>query len=218
MGRERRNNYAIAAAQARRRFPGYDHSALARKLGVRLDGEYLYPEMLRLPYRICRSTGDISRLEDGVWTLTEGFNECLTLLDLVCDSREDRCISGRWKSMGSFAFQFHTPLLEGSDPCAQTLQAYPAAFDAACRGLHGEKHPLGDCSYVFPLFEGLGVLLKLTWGDDEFPAGLHWFWDENALQYLRYETMHYATGMIRARIAEKMRCPAETAEKTSHSR
>ena len=197
---ERRNNYAVAAAQARSLFAGYDHEALARKLGVRLDGEYLYPVMLSRPYRIRRSTGDISRLDGMQWVDANGFDESLTLLDLVCDSRENRSISGRWKAMGNFGHQFHQTLLEQADPWAQYLQEHPAAFDAACRALHAQKYPLGDSAYAIPLFENLSVLLKLTYGDDEFPASVHWFWDENALMYLKYETMYYAVAMIREEI------------------
>ena len=195
---ERRNNYAIAAAQARERFAGYDHEALARKLNIRLDGEYLYPVMLSRPYRIHRRTGDISRLDGGEWMEANGFDESLTLLDLVCDSREGRSISGRWKNMSSFGHQFHQTLLERADPWAQQLQEHPAALEAACRALHGEKYPIGDIAYAIPLFENLAILLKLTYGDDEFPASVHWFWDENALQYLKYETMYYALGLLRS--------------------
>lgn len=195
---ERRNNYAIAAAQARERFAGYDHEALARKLDIRLDGEYLYPVMLSRPYRIHRRTGDISRLDSGKWVEANGFDESLTLLDLVCDSREGRSISGRWKNMSSFGHQFHQTLLERADPWAQQLQEHPAALEAACVALHGEKYPIGDIAYAIPLFEDLAILLKLTYGDDEFPASVHWFWDENALQYLKYETMYYALGLLRS--------------------
>ena len=195
---ERRNNYAIAAAQARERFAGYDHEALARKLNIRLDGEYLYPVMLSCPYRIHRRTGDISRLDGGKWVEANGFDESLTLLDLVCDSREGRSISGRWKNMSSFGHQFHQTLLERADPWAQQLQEHPAALEAACRALNAEKCPIGDVAYAIPLFENLAILLKLTYGDDEFPASVHWFWDENALQYLKYETMYYAVALLRS--------------------
>ena len=195
---ERRNNYAIAAAQAREHFAGYDHEALARKLNIRLDEEYLYPVMLSHPYRIHRRTGDIFRLDGGEWVEANGFDESLTLLDLVCDSRESRSISGRWKNMSSFGHQFHQTLLERADPWAQQLQEHPAALEAACRALNAKKYPIGDIAYAIPLFEDLAILLKLTYGDDEFPASVHWFWDENALQYLKYETMYYALGLLRS--------------------
>lgn len=202
---ERRNNYAIAAAQARRLFANYDHLSLARKLGAQMDAQYLYTQMLSCPYRIHLTTGEIAALAGQSWRAVEGFNESLTLLDLVCDSREDRCISGNWKNMSDFGHQFHQNLLESADPWASFLQDNPEKLDAACRALNAKEYPVKDKAYVIPLFEDLGVMLKLVYGDDEFPAAVHWFWDENALQYLKYETMYYAVGMIRDSLNEKMK-------------
>ena len=46
------------------------------------------------------------------------------------------------------------------------------------------------------------TLLRL--GDEEFPPGLRFLWDENALMYIRYETMYYAKGLLLQRLAEKL--------------
>lgn len=197
---EHRNNYAAAAAQARALFAGYDHPAIAKKLGARLDDDYLYTNMLSQDYRIHRKTGEISTRTGDVWRPVEGFNETLTLLDLVCDSWEDRFLAGKWKNMSSFGLQFHQTMLEQADPWAAYLQAYPAELKRACAALNASPAPYGDCAYVIPLFEDLGVMLQLWYGDEEFPASVRWLWDENALMYLKYETMYYAVGMIRAEI------------------
>lgn len=202
---ERRDNYAIAAAQARQLFHNYDHQALARKLRAKMDGTYLYAQMLSQTYRICRSTGDIFAFSGGVWQKTENFNETLTLLDLVCDSREDRHINGRWKNMSDFGHQFHRILLEYADPWAQYLQDNQEKLETVCRLLNAREYPLRDKAYSIPLFEDLSVMLKLVYGDDEFPASVRWLWDENALQYIKYETMYYAVNMIRTRIEDKMK-------------
>lgn len=202
---EQRDNYAIAAAQARRLFADYDHQALARKLGAQMDETFFYTQMLSTPYRICLATGDIFALTDGTWQSVAGFNESLTLLDLVCDSREDRCISGNWRNMADFGHQFHQVLLETADPWARFLQDNPERLEAACSVLNAWEYPLKDKAYVIPLFEKLGVMLKLVYGDDEFPPAVYWFWDENALQYLKYETMYYAVNMIRGALDEKMK-------------
>lgn len=202
---ERQDNYALAAGQARQLFANYDHRALAQKLGARLDDGYLYTRMLSRPYRIECRTGDISVYTGAQWQAVTGFNETLTLLDLVCDSSEHRCISGRWKSLGAFGLQFHQNLLEQADPWAQYLQDNPARLEAACRRLNGKRYPLGDCAYVIPLFEELGVMLQLWYSDEEFPASVRWLWDENAKQYLKYETMYYAISMIRAALDEEMK-------------
>lgn len=204
---ERRNNYAAAAAQARRLFAGYEHEALAKKLGTKLDAEFLYCWMLSRDYRISRSGGDISALVDGAWRAVTGFDETLTLLDLVCDSSGERHIAGRWKSMSAFGQQFHQTLLEQEDPWAQELQNDPEGLDAACRRLGACPGSGGDRAYVFPLFEELRVMLRLWYSDEEFPAAVRWFWDENAGMYLKYETMFYAVSLIRDRLGERLHPP-----------
>lgn len=201
---ERRDNYAIMARQAKELFLQYDQQRLARKLGAKLDGDYLHTAFLGEPWRIHRQTGDISRLHGDAWVDANSFGEVLTLLDLVCDSREDRCPSGRWKNMRDFGHGFHQTFLEQRDPWAERFQACPEAFSRACQRLGGERYPLGDAAYSIPVFDRLRLLVQLWFGDEEFPAQLRYLWDENALQYLKYETMYYAVPLVLKRIVECM--------------
>ena len=91
------NNYLIQAQQAKARFLTYDQQALIRKFRLRADEDYLYVKFLCKPYRISRTTGDVEFREGERWLDGNTFAEVMTLLDLLCDSREDRWISGRWK-------------------------------------------------------------------------------------------------------------------------
>ena len=201
---ERRDNYALTAARARQLFLEYDQQRLARKLGASMDDTYFYTAFLGEPHRIHRSTGDISRFHQGVWVAADSFGEVLTLLDLVCDSKEDRHPSGNWKNMRDFGHGFHQNFLEQRDPWAQRLQQEPDRFAKACQALGGEKFPLGDVAYSIPVFDDLRLLIQLWFGDEEFPAQLRWLWDENALMYLKYETMFYAVPLIQNRICQEM--------------
>ena len=201
---ERRDNYSIAAARARQLFLEFDQQLLARKLGARMDDDYFYTVFLSEPYRIQRSTGDISRFHGGSWVEANSFGEVLTLLDLVCDSREDRHPSGSWKNMRDFGHGFHQNFLERRDSWAERFQEQPEMFAKACEGLGGEKYPLGDVAYSIPVFDDLRLLIQLWFGDEEFPAQLRYLWDENALMYLKYETMFYAIPLVLRRIEEQM--------------
>lgn len=201
---ERRDNYAITSARVRQLFSEFDQQALARKVGAKLDEKFFYVGFLSEPYRIQRITGDISRFHGDAWVEANSFGEVLTLMDLVCDSREDRRIAGSWKNMHDFGHGFHQNRLEQRDPWAERFQEHPEAFAKACEALGGEKYPLGDVAYSIPVFDDLRLLIQLWFGDEEFPAQLRYLWDENALQYLKYETMFYAVGVILKRIAERM--------------
>ncbi len=200
-----RDNYKRQSEQAKAYFLKYDQADLIRKLGLAADEGYLYAEMLCKPYRICRRTGDIQKREGTTWVAADSHSEVMTLLDLVCDSREDRRISGRWKQMQAFGLMFHQSLLEQTrDPFADMLQKDIQGVRRACEALGGIRMDCGDISYAMELFDGLRIWLQLWQGDEEFPAQVRWLWDENALMYLKYETMYFALGILRQRIRELM--------------
>lgn len=199
------NNYLIQAQQARDRFLTYDQQKLIDKLKLKFDDCYLYTTMLCKQYRISRTTGDLQRQEGDTWVDGNSFGEVMTLMDLVCDSREDRFLSCRWKNMGDFGLRFHRNLLEGAvDPWAEKFQADPEGFRRACQALQGTPLPNGDIAYAIELFDGLCMALQLWFGDEEFPASLRILWDENANMYIRYETMYFAKGLLLDRIAQLM--------------
>lgn len=201
---ERWDNYAIAVQRAKELFLEYDQQLLAGKLGAKMDGEYLYVRFLSEPWRIHRLSGDMSRFHQGSWIGADSFGEVLTLLDLVCDSREDRHPAGSWKNMRDFGHGFHQQLLEQRDSWADFFEQQPEAFAKALESMGGEKYPLGDVAYAIPVFDDLKLLIQLWFGDEEFPPQLRYLWDENALMYLKYETMYYALPLVLKRIKEQM--------------
>lgn len=202
----RPDNYRIQAQQAKARFLTYDQDAIIRKLHLSCDKQYLYVTMLAEKYRISRSSGDMERETKTGWVDANSFGEVMTILDLVCDSRENRYISGRWKNMTSFGLMFHQNLLEGAkDPWAEKFQNEAEAFRSACIALGGQPLPNGDVAYAIELFDGLCIGLQLWFGDDEFPPNLRFLWDENATMYIRYETMYYAKGLLLQKIDEHMK-------------
>ena len=199
------DNYKIQAQQARDRFLTYDQQKLIAKLRLKADENYLYTALFDRTYRINRKTGDLERLEGDAWLDANTFGEVLTLMDLVCDSREDRFICGRWKNMGDFGLMFHKNLLEGKkDALAEMFQHRAEAFRRACLALGGEVFPRGDAAYRIEVFDGLPLVVQLWFGDEEFPARLRLLWDENATMYLKYETMYYARGLLMDRIEQLM--------------
>ena len=202
---ERKDNYAVQAAQARRWFLKYDQQKLIEKLKLKHDADYLYAVMLSTLYRINRTTGDIERQEGESWVDANTFSEVMTLLDLVCDSREDRYLSLRWRNMQDFGQMFHRGLLENTrDPWAERFERDPEGLRRACLALNGEPIAQGDVAYAIELFDGLRIGVQLWLGDEEFPAALRFLWDENAAMYIKYETMHFARGLLLQRLTEHM--------------
>ena len=91
----RTDNYLIQARQAKDLFATYDQDKLIAKLKLSHDEDYLYPVMFSETYRIHRQTGNIDRKTENGWVDANTFGEVMVLLDLVCDSREDRFVTGK---------------------------------------------------------------------------------------------------------------------------
>lgn len=199
----RTNNYLIQAAQAKKRFLTYAQNDLIRKFKLNFDGEYLYVNMLCKPYRINRTTGDMESRIGEDWQDGNSYEEVMTLLDLLCDSREDRWISGRWKNMQAFGMQFHQNLLEDTrDPVAECFDREPERLHRACAALGAEKIPGGDYGYAVELFDGLKIGILFWHGDEEFAPRIRYLWDENAKMYIRYETMYFAVGLLKKQLLD----------------
>ena len=129
----------------------------------------------------------------------------MTLLDLLCDSRDDRFIAGRWKSMESFGLMFHQNLLQDErGPLAERFDREPEALRKAGLAIGGKPQAGADIAFVFEVFDGLPIVLQFWHGDEEFAPRIRWLWDENARMYIRYETMYFAVGLLRRRILERM--------------
>ncbi len=200
---ERRDNYEIQVRQAQTLFLTYDQEQLIQKFRLQADADYLYITMLALPYRICRKTGTFQRWEHGRWVDANSHGEVMTLLDLLCDAREDRCLAGTFQTLNHFGRSFHQGLLEdGRDELAARFDRDPEALHRACRAMHGKPLPHADIAYALPLLEELPVAVHFWHGDEEFAPRLRFLFDANSLQYLRYETMHFARGLLRSRLRD----------------
>ena len=199
---ERRNNYAIQAEQARKLFCAHDLDAVARAHGLRTDADFLYLHLLSEDYRVSRSSGHIARREGEAWLPADGFDETLTIFDLLCDAKPGRHAAGTWKTTLDFGGQVHRGLLENEKPDALELlyDKDPARLRAACETLGGEALPGADVSYALPFFEDLRIAVQFWHGDEEFSPRLRFLWDAAADQYLRYETMYYALSLLRTRL------------------
>lgn len=196
---ERKNNYVIMARQAQERFLTYNQEVLIHKLHLKYDAQYLYTSLFGIPYRLDRKTGLQERLEGSYWVDANDFGQVLTLLDLLCDSRENRSVSGRYQTLQSFGHQFHQTLVEERpSEAALAFDRNPQGFAKACEAFGGKPYPGADVSYVLPVFEELTLVVQLWRGDAEFAPRLRYLWDSNANQYLRYETMYYAIGVLEA--------------------
>ena len=199
------NNYEISAARAAEIFLRYDPAAMAAKFGLPRDADHSYLTFVSAPYRVSRRTGLVERL-GGAKPAPAGFNESLTIYDVLCDSKPGCRLSGRYCRVNSLPGVAQTAGLGNDlfDSYAGRFDRDPAALARACEALGGTPLSGADVGYTLPLFPFLPVQLRFWHGDEEFPPSLQLLWDEHTLQFMRYETTYYAARHLFDRLCGKI--------------
>jgi len=194
------DNYEISRDRAQQYFLNFDQQKMIAQWNLQHDAQFLYVTFINRPYRICRATGAVQRCWDGS---AAGFEETLSIFDFLCHESEVKLLTGNWAPVNSLngltctagvGTDFHVKL-------SRHFDADPEGFQAACRQLGGEHVDLGDIGFRIPIFGDFGTVVKFYYSDDEFPAATTLLWDENALQFLFYETVFYVAGFLLKSIA-----------------
>ncbi len=201
------SNYDITRDNAERRFLNYNQENMIDKFHLEHDGQYLYIEFVGRDYRIDRNSGRTEWTTDG-FTHAEhaGFNEVLAICDVLCDSKEDCYLSGQFVKVNDLKGTVRSSGL-GNDLYGKYADYFDGRLPElrkACETLGGEKQKIGDVSYLLHPFPFLPLMLQFWESDDEFPASLKFMWDENTLDFLRYETTYYVLGHVLERLKELM--------------
>lgn len=202
------SNYEITKKKAQREFLAYEQERMIEKFGLRHDGNYLYIRFVGRDYRIDRKTGAVEWSEHDFADAAEaGYDETLSIFDILCYSKERCHLSGTFGKINSVrgtARRASAPGNELFHPSAQYFDRRMEALCRACERLGGEKEAVGDVSYRIPVFDFLPVILQFWESDEEFPASLQLMWDENILDYMHFETTFYVAGHLLRRIRELM--------------
>lgn len=198
------SNYERVLLQMPERFLQYDQRPMCSRFAH--DHDYFYLRMLRRPYRVSRAAGTVSWQTDfGRW-MPAGFHEAMTIYDLLCCARPDRQLSGRFCRAENLPGAAHgaNPARDLLAPFAAVCDRAPEQLAAACRALGGVPLPVGEVSFRLQLFDELPLMLQFWESDEEFPPELKLMWDENTLQFLKFETVWYAAAYLVERLTAWM--------------
>lgn len=202
---ERKSNYDVTRDRVESEFLKYNQDAMIEKFRLVYDADFLYLRFTARDYRIDRRTGRVERLaEDG--PVHAGFNEVMTIFDVLCESKPDCRLSGEFVRVNDLDGITKTAYLGGNlfDGSAEAFTHRTDALKAACEKLGGIEGTVGDVSYRIPLFDFFPVTLQFWDADDEFDAVLKIMWDRRTLEFMRYETTWYAAGHLLERLKEEM--------------
>lgn len=200
------SNYDITRVKMEKEFVRYDQKRMIEKFHLRHTQEYLFITFLGEEYRVGRETGKVERcLENGAGCAPAGFNESMTIFDVLCCSKPNCCLSGQYATVTNLP-GIANIAAPGTGTYADTARIFanrPDALRQACESLHGVKQQqAGDVSYLLPLFDFMPVILQFWDADDEFDAALKLMWDTNTLDFMHFETTFYAANHLLQRLAE----------------
>lgn len=188
--REAMNNYARALEQARALFLQWDQEGMLRRCALRADADFLYLNFLGQPMRICRATGGVEHCPSG---RPAGFEASLAAYDYLCRSAPLPRMQGQLCPATALrhAAQSSPSEVRLYQRQADSLQARQPLLRRALNRLGYAPFPRGDVACTFPVFDGLDAVFQFWEGDEEFPPSVRFLWCENALDFLKFETLYY---------------------------
>ncbi len=197
------SNYDLMRMASEKQFLAYDIAPMVKKYSLQQDGEFTYIRFLGGGYRISRRTGQVERIEGKTYTQA-GFEESMTIFDVLCYAKKDATLSGEYCSVMQLdgVAKSANPGGDMFGKFANYFAGKPDTLRTACEALGGTSYPVGEVAYQIPLFDFLPVVLQFWDGDEDFSAQLIVKWDKNTLNYMHFETTFYAVGYLLGRLAE----------------
>lgn len=148
------------------------------------------------------STAALGAPAETTWSEAQ-FNEAMTIYDLLGYAQPTCHASGTMINMKSLHTKIAATAPRPSSIYA-AQEARLAALEAQKSGILAQASQViggvlldkADASAQFTVMDDLAMQVQLWLPDEDFPASLQFFWDENVLQYMHYETVWYANGFI----------------------
>lgn len=191
------SNYIKMRDQMQERFLTYDQKEIEGKYGFAFDDDYFYVPYLFEEWRVNRHTGVAEGSKDHFLHVHQGsFNETLTIFDLLCCGKKEIVLAGTYARTNSLkgTIKGRTIASGVHDSRAARYDGHVEQLKKACVSLSGKPYSPGDAAFVFHVFPFLPLVFQFWESDEEFPPVLKFMWDENVLDYLRFETLYYVMG------------------------
>lgn len=201
------SNYDLMRDAMELEFAKYDHMAIAEKLNLMCDADYLYIRFVGREYRIDRKNGRTEWFCHNMQAYVHAdYSESMTIFDMLTYSKEKCELSGQFvvsselpgtvksASANASIFSGHNKYFTGRGD----------ALRRACIQLGGQPQNVGDVSFIIPMFDFFPVMVQFWDADEEFDAVLKFMWDRNATAFMHFESIAFATGHLISRLKECM--------------
>ena len=203
------SNYIKMRDQMQERFLTYDQKEIEGKYGFAFDDKITNMDSYTVKtyqdwflgsqgkWRVNRHTGVVEGSKDHFLHVHQGsFNETLTIFDLLCCGKKEIVLAGTYARTNSLkgTIKGRTIASGVHDSRAARYDGHVEQLKKACVSLSGKPYSPGDAAFVFHVFPFLPLVFQFWESDEEFPPVLKFMWDENVLDYLRFETLYYVMG------------------------
>lgn len=197
----KKDNYEITLQSAMKRFCSYDMNRMSRKAGIADRGEYFQTSFFGMETRMDKKTGCVT--VDGQ---PADFCEALSVFDWLCDGKIDAKASACFCPVSSLpgVLVRGQGLLMEAPKLSKEVDIAPDKFRRICTELGGKILNIGDFGVQMDIFPGLPMQMKFYHSDEEFPPSITFLWDENILDFVRYETVYYICGTIKKHLLHRM--------------
>ena len=165
------SNYEITRNKMEQEFVRYDQEQMMQRFHLQHTPQHLFIDFVGERYRIDRQTGRVERcLADGSGFVHAGFNEVMTIYDVLCGSKPGARLSGEFVRVNDLDGVTKTTYMGGNlfNGSARAFNHRTEELCAACERLGGTPGTVGDVSYTIPLFDFFPVTLQFWDGDEEF--------------------------------------------------
>lgn len=202
-GMDRMSNYDQMLALGQKLFLTWDQQEMLRRYRLEADERYLYLRYLGQMHRIDRATAAVENLDAQ---RPADCSASLAIYDYLCRDNILPGMSGHWCAVNALkhAGQSSPNAAELHQRHAERMQDHIPALKEALQSLALAPFPQGDAACTFEVFPGFYAVFQFWEGDEEFPPSVRFLWDDNALGYLRFETLFYVMGGFLERIWKKI--------------
>lgn len=182
------------------RFASYDTNKISGKPGVTDCGDTLHTQFLGGQVVIKKADGTVT--VDGK---RADFNSAMSVFDWLCDGKADAAAFGRYAPVSSLpgVLVSGNGLMMDSPSVAEMADQQPEKLRTTLLKMGAREISIGDMGFEVPLFPGICLRLKFYFRDEEFAPSVTFLWDENILQFVRYETVYYIAGAITKKLLQK---------------
>ena len=193
------SNYETAKHNAASLFMEYNQREIISDWNLKSDADFIYLVFIGKHYRVNRSSGLIERIEEAGAFSEAGYNEAMTIYDLLCHNKAKVSLSNEMVELRNLS---EAQTAWGSND-RTFYEKECAAFDkdeslliSGLERIGGIRTDGADVAFLVPVFRDIFVVVKFWHSDEDFPAIIKFYWDKNIKSYMHFETLWFACGHI----------------------